>query len=352
MTAAPRSAQPVTEQIAEKIPFLGKIQNLVYGAILSAVAVGIPTAIYVITTQGVYFGKSFKYTWDNLDKLWHVSAIPLIGDWMVRYWDVFRHLFLRDDPEPLLAFALVAVIVVKQLALKDKTPLIDRFLLIPLHMPSRYQSRYTTWRGRRSGTAQFRRADPSLPQILLLPLSILVAAIPGEAVASAIIFPALAFEHSRHQMLGVGPETWWVIILIGVAGGAFAGHSPAVAVGEYLQRYFLGRRLLVAYAAEKIMTALAVGWSIESPQERRESLAIARDQVTAMRSTHPSVVYPPAYRIRYDDLLIARYQPRPRGKVMVVSTWLFVAALLVLAVYGLYVKYIGLKVLDGNFWKP
>jgi hypothetical protein len=317
----------LAEEILPKIPFFGRLKDIGYGVAGTQVAVGIVSALYVLVTQATYFGKSFKYTWDHLDLLWHFHAVPYIGGWLVEYWKVFQHIFLRDAPESVLAYALVVMIFVKVRPLRDKTPFMDR-LLVRLRMPSPYQGRLG------------RHADTSALQFLLLPFSMLLAAIPGE-IASAVIFPGMALAHKYgYHSPWLEPASPWVPIAVGIVGGNFAGHKPAVKAGQDVQKFFLRQRLAVAYTAEQWLTGFENG---------ELSLAEARDKLTSMRGTEPSVLYPDSYRWRYRSMLDKRLPAARKGKGETFAIVAFVLVSVVLAGYGLYVRKWGVA---HGYWMP
>lgn len=328
MAGANVATSRLVEEILPRIPFFGRLKDAAYGVGATQVAVGIVSALYVLITQATYFGKSFKYTWDHLDILWHFHAIPYIGGWMVDYWKDFQHIFLRDAPESVLGYALVVMVLVKVKPLKDKVPVMDR-VLTKLRMPSPYQGRL----GRHEAT--------SARQFLLLPVSMLLAAIPGEIIASAVIFPGMALAHKYgYHSPWLEPTSPWVPIAIGIAGGNLAGHKPAVKAGQDVQRFFLRQRLAVAYRAEQLLTSFADG-DLE--------LAEARDKLTSMRGTEPGVLYPESYRWRYRSMLSKRLPAVMKGKGETFAIVAFVLVSTVLAGYGLYVRKWGVS---HGFWMP
>jgi len=318
----------LAEEILPRIPFFGRLKDTGYAVGGTQVAVGIVSALYVLITQAPYFGRSFKYTWDHLDLIWHFHGIPYIGGWMVDYWKVFQHIFLRDAPESVLAYALVVMIFVKVKPLKDKIPFMDK-VLVKARMPSPYQGRL----GRHEQTSAL--------QFLLLPVSMLLAAIPGEIIASAVIFPGIALAHKYgYHSPWLEPTSPWVPIAVGIAGGNLAGHKPAVKAGQDVQRFFLRRRLAVAYTAEQWLTQFADG---------DMSMDEARDKLTSMRGTEPGVLYPESYRWRYRSMLDKRLPAARKSKGETFAIVAFVLVSTVLAGYGLYVRKWGVT---HGFWMP
>lgn len=335
VTAQPGGRRQITEELLPKIPFWGTLQNLGYSVALTQVAVGIVSALYVLIFQAKYFGKSFKFTWDNLDLLWHFHGVPLIGGWLVAHWDIGRHVYLRDAPESVLAFALVAMVVVKWKNLKARTPFMDR-VLIKLRMPSPYQDRART----RTGLP--RHPDTSPLQFLFLLPSMLIISLPGEILASVAVFGGMALASKQgYHSPWLTPTSPWVPIVIGIAGGALAGHKPAVKAGRDVQRYFLGKRLAATYGAEDILS------DFERAIITQDT---ARDRLTAMRRTSPGILYPVTYQLRYKALLKRREPAQRHSRWAGAATVGFVLILIVLAGYGLYVRKWGIS--HPPFWMP
>jgi hypothetical protein len=319
------------------------LQSLAYSLGLTQWAVGVTAAVYVLLTQARYFGWSAKSYWDGLNAYLHFKAVPYAGTWLFSEWDYARHLYFRHIPEVVIAFAFVAMVVVKVKALKDKTPLTDRVFAF-LHIPTPYQARYR----KRGGEMRSGYATPA--QTVLLPGSMFLASLPGQIVFSVLVFGGMAVAHR----LGYSPP-WlqpdgtvgyghvriaWVPLVIGIGAGLFYGHKPAVLVGATIQRFYVDKRLAVYYAAEKILLTFA---GAQLP------LAAATDAVTGMRRTRPSRLYPWLYRELYETL---RGQHEP---VRSYSLWSAVAfaglvlAVIVLGAYGLYVLHWGVR---HGFWMP
>jgi hypothetical protein len=334
---APATARSAADELLPKLPFFAKAKDTAYFAALTQVAIGVVYALYDLITQGKYWGFSLKGSWDNLDKIMHLGAIPWgVGHWIVANYDTGRHLYGRGIPETIVGFALVVLVLVKFKPLKDKTPLIHRVLCL-LRMPSPYQYRYKTLRGTP------RHPDTSGLQYLLFIPSMLLMAIPGEIVFSAIIFGGMAIAHRQgYHPEWLNPGSPWVAILIGLGAGAFAGHAPALKPGLDVQRYYLRRRLAVDYAAEDSLDAFAAGVlnpSAPGTLTRDE----ARDQITSMRSAAPPVWYPEAYKWRFRRLLELRAtaEQGSRGRQALIITVSVIGVVLI--AYGLYAKYWGIK---------
>jgi hypothetical protein len=339
MSTAIEVPQSGAEQLAAKVPFLDRIQAIVYSLLVGQWAVGLWSGIYVLVFEAHWFGKSFKYTWDNLNTLWHFKAIPAIGPWLYVHYDIARHVFLRDVPEAILAYAAVAMIITL-LASKEKerTPWLDR-LFVRLHIPSIYQGRFDVKHGPRKG--QRRRSDTSVLQFIFLLPSMLLTAIPGEAIAGAVIFGgmALATKSGYHSQWLV-PTSPWVAVAIGIVGGRFAGHRPAVKAGADIQRYFAGKRLAIRYAADAIMDR-----ALADPSTRDEAV----NQLTGMRRADPSLFYPVTYRRLYARLLAAHAKVRQYSRA---SKWVFGIGLLVVLVIGLWGVYLRKYGISHGFWLP
>lgn len=328
MTAMPAEAAPLAERIVAKIPFWDKLQAIVYSGAVSFWAVGVVAAGYVLVTQAKYFGKSFKYTWDHLNLLWHVHAVPWAGPWLYDHYDTARHIFGRNALESTLAYAFVAMIVPLLVTRqRDKPPLLDK-IMVRLGMPSPYQGDL----GRHPRT--------SVLQYLFLPVSMYVAAIPGFILAGLLLFGGMAILHHYGLALWFTPTSWYVATLIGIAGGRLAGHKPAVKAGLDINRFFLGKRLAISYLADAILVKFA---------EKLISQEQARNELTAMRRTDPGKFYPYSYRLRYQTLLEAHAPVRHYSRWNTVAIIAIVASLVVLGAYGLYVLHYGVK---HGYWKP
>jgi hypothetical protein len=339
--AAPHTA---AEELLPKLPFFAKVKDGGYFVGLTQVAIGIAYSLYILITQAKYFGFSLKGSWDNLDQVMHLGAIPWgIGKFIVANYDIGRHLFGRDIIETLVTYALVVLVLVKFKPLKEKTPFIDRVLCF-LRMPSPYQHRYKTlW------TRKPRHAETSGLQYLFWVPSMLLMAIPGEIVFSAIVFGGMAFAHHQGYHAGwLTPTAVWVPIVIGIGAGAFWGHRPAVKPGLDIQLPRLRRRLGIDYAAEAMLDSYAEGVlnpSAPGALTRDE----ARDQLTSMPSAQPAVWYPEAYKWRFRRLLELR-APAAQGSKWRQALIIVIEVIsVVLIAYGLYAKYWGIK---HGLWIP
>jgi len=343
MTAAEAVDVPQSgaESLAAKVPFWDKAQSVIYSVIAGQWAVGLWSGIYVLVLQAHYFGKSLKYDWDHLNVLWHFHGIPLIGSWLSAHYDIARHIFLRDAPEAILAYAVVAMIITL-LASKEKakTPWLDR-QFVKLHIPSIYQGRFDYRHGPHKG--QRRRADTSPLQFIFLLPSMLLTAIPGEAIISVIIFGGIALAHGRgYHSPWLEPTSPWVSPVIGIAGGRFAGHRPAVKAGADINRYFIGKRLAVTFSADGIIASLLAVPPQMSPDD-------PRDKRTRMRRADPSLWYPVSYRRMYDYLLSTRAKVRHYSRW---SKWVFGLGLLIALAIGLWGVYLRKYGISHGFWLP
>jgi hypothetical protein len=348
MTAAVVPQRSGAEQLAGKIPFWDRAQSLAYSVIAGQWAVGFWSGIYVLVFQAHWFGKSLKYTWDHLNMLWHFKAIPVIGTWMYDNYDLGRHIFLRDAPEAVLAYAVVAMIItwlamkkyqvslIRKLLIRfglakapeRKIPRIQR-VIVRLGMPSIYQE------------DMGRHPDTSPLQYLFLLPSMLAASLVGEIPAAAVIFGGMAFAHHQgYYSPWLEPTSPWVPIVIGIIGGKVFGHVPAVKAGFDAQRFYLGKRLSVSYAADAILTGF-----------RRDEISQdkARNELTGMRRADPSLWYPASYRLLYDQLLKAHAKVRQYGWLSTATFALFVILFVVIGGWGVYLRKYGIS---HGFWLP
>lgn len=326
MTAA--TAQPPLV-VATKSGLVNTFQTLVYSAGLGQLAVGFWSGAYVLIFQAHYFGKSFKYTWDHLFRIWHFGAIPGIGHWLLDHETIARHLFARDVPEAVLGYALVAMIVpILVTKRKDEPPLLDK-IMVRIGMPSPYQEQLG------------RHPDTSALQYLFLLPSMLLAMLPGVIITSAVIFLGVALAHQVGYNTGWLTSTaWWIPIAVGIAGGRLAGHKPAVKAGQDIQRFNLDKRLALYYRAENLMGAFG---------SHQLTMDQALPRLTRMRRLDPAWYYPFSYRDRYSDLL-ARHRPvRHYGLGSSIGIRLTVALVLIVGLWGVYLRKYGI---GHGFWLP
>lgn len=348
MSAVAAPSQSAAEVLAGKIPFWDRVQSLGYSYIAGQWAVGFWSGLYVLITQAHYFGRSFKETWDNLAVIWHMGAIPWVGHFIVENADLARHIFFRDAPEAVLAYAVVAMIIT-WLAMKKYQPSLVRRLLMKLHlageperkipliqkaivklgMPSIYQE------------DMGRHPDTSTAQYIFLIPSMLLAALPGETIMAAIIFGGIAFAHHHgYYSPWLEPTSPWVSPLIGIAGGKAFGHVPAVKAGYDAQRFYLGKRLAVNYRADQILDNF-----LADPTTHVK----ARNELTAMRRADPSILYPASYRHLYDRLLARHAAVRRYGKLSTLTFALGILVFVVIGAWGVYLRKYGI---GHGFWMP
>jgi hypothetical protein len=314
----------IATDVLDKLPILSKIKDLVYAGVLGQWAVGFWSALYVLIFQAHYWGKSFKYTWG------HFKAVPGIGPWMYAHYDVARHVFLRDAPEAILGFALVAMIIpVIATKKRDKPPLLDR-IAVRLGMPSPYQGQMG------------RHPDTSTLQYLLLLPSMLVASVPGLLISGLAVFGSMAVIP---ELFGVHsawftPTSPWVAVVIGLIGGKFAGHKPAIKAGADVQKFYLGKRVALSRAADKILGQFRDGLISQDN---------ARNQLTAMPGIDPGRIYPEVYRHRFRAMV---KQDQPARKYSFVSTLVLLiltALFIVIGGWGVYLRKYGIS---HTFWMP
>lgn len=349
MTTAPvTSGQSAAEVFAEKIPFWDRAQSLLYSVVAGQWAVGFWSGAYVLITQAHYFGKSFKNTWDNLAEIMHLGAVPGIGHFLVANFDLARHIFFRDAPEAVLAYAVVAMIIT-WLAMKKYQPSLARKLLHRMHLVGEYQPKiplvqkamvrlgmpsiYQEDMGRHAGTSP-------LQYLFLIP-SMLIAALPGEIVAAVIIFGGMAVAHHHgYHSPWLEATSPWVSVVIGIVGGKAFGHAPAVKAGYDAQRFYLGKRLAVNYAADEVLL------NFKQDLITRGS---ARNELTRMRRADPAIWYPASYRHLYNRMVEGRAAIRQYGKVSTVTFALFVVLFVVVGGWGVYLRKYGIA---HGFWMP
>jgi hypothetical protein len=357
------STSRITEEILPKIPFFGRIKDIGYSVGVSQYAVGVMSAVYIVIWQGTYWGFSLKPYWDGANNYLHFKAIPWTGPFLYDNWDIGRHLFFRDALESVLAYALVVMVIVKikplyapglgykirrRLGLakpwdpsRRKIPLVHQVLGF-CHMPTPYQGDMIRWLHRPGRVRRTRSAQTTPLQYLMLLPSMFLASVPGMAVMAAIVYGGMAYAHHRgYHSPWLTPESPWVPIAVGVAGGNAFGHLPAVKAGQDVQKYFLRMRLAVAYFAEELL---------RRHHDDEITLDQARDEITALRSTKPGKLYPDVYRARY-DLLKSRNEPADRGtRLEIFSVLAFVFVVTLLAGYGLYARKWAIP--HNNLWIP
>jgi hypothetical protein len=334
------STRGTAEALIGKIPLWGKIQNILYSVALIQWATGIVTAVYVIIIDWTWFGYSFHNTWNNLNTLWHVRAIPWIGTFLYENWALARHLYYRNLQETVLSYAFVSMIIVAisvKPKLRGRVPWTHK-LLVKMGMPSPYQSQL----GRHPDTS-------GLQYLFLLP-SMIICELPGIIVFSAVVFGGMAIGHRLgydpawfrpEGTIGIGTvQIPWVTIVVGLGAGHFYGRLPAVKAGQDIQRRYLDVRLAMRYRAGEILNQAIKGTVDEDA---------ALNALTALPRTRPPELYPATYRHWYDALLKAHAPARPRSKWATAASRLTVTLCVLLGIYGIYIQRYGIHA--GHFWE-
>jgi hypothetical protein len=326
--------------LLRKLTLGEKLQNLVYSVLGGHAGVALVSAVYVLVLQAKYFGFSLKYSWDHLPQAWHMTQLHIfgwgLGPWLETHWTVARHYYGRNIPEGVVGLSIILIILAKAKPVTGKPGPVDR-ALVRLGFPSHYQ-----W-------LMGRHERASGLQIVLLPVTMLIAALPGVIVSSVIILGGTALLHRYGYHLNVAAPRWtvaytagsvWQPLVIGACGGWLFARKSVSKVADDVQLHFLEIRLKVAYAADKILQAFRDGGM---------TLAAARDALTPMKRTQPVKAYPPVYRIRYQALLDAEVRPEQHGRGTTVLMAAVLVVLPVLTAYGLYVRYWGAK---HGLWVP
>jgi hypothetical protein len=131
-----------------------------------------------------------------------------------------------------------------------------------------------------------------------------------------------------------------VPIAIGIAGGKFAGHKPALKAGADVQHFYMGKRIVLANAADQILTQFREGLI---PQDS------ARDQLTRMPRTSPSMWYPEVYRALYRQLISKGAPVRRYSVASTIGLVAFVTVFVVCGGWGVYLRKYGI---GHGFWMP
>jgi hypothetical protein len=327
--------------VLRKLTLGEKLQNLLYSVLGAHAGVALVSAVYVLVLQAKYFGFSLKYSWDHLPQAWHMTHLKVLGwslgPWLEAHWTVARHYFGRNIPEGVVGLSIILIILAKAKPVTGQPSWLDR-LFVRLGFPSHYQG------------MMGRHERASGLQIVLLPVTMLIAALPGVIVSSVVIFGGTALLHRYGYHLKVAaPPRWtvaytagsvWQPLVIGAFGGWFFARKSVSKVADDVQLHFLEIRLAVAYAADEILQAFRDGGM---------TLAAARDALTRMKRTEPVKAYPPVYRIRYQALLAAEVRPEAHGRGTTILMAAVLVILPVLTIYGLYVRYWGAK---HGLWVP
>jgi hypothetical protein len=272
---------------------LGSLQTLLYVVIAVHIGVWIVSALYYDITQVRYVvaGHQLMYLkpgWDHLPKYFGLHSYS--------WWTTVRH-NIRNVYEGLLGGLLGMAVGIRWKAPKPATR-IDN-LLVKLHVPSRHQQRRTT---------------PL--QLILSPLTVSLAGLPGFAVALAVVKGgAWFFDHYHvvvHWPTVAVPHvavvqdylaTWqWQYQLVGLVAGLFYGRKAFFKVAEDIQLFFIERRV-------------AAG--------RR-----------------PGRIYPMNYRLRYEQVLTETGgQVEKHGAWISILMPIVLVIGLLLTIDGIYVRF-------------
>jgi hypothetical protein len=319
--ASPR----VPNLVVPRLSAADRLQNLVYSVVGGHAGVWIVSAVYFLVFEAKYrvFGTTIwlKHGWDNLP-----ANIGLSGSWLDQHWDTIRHLYFRNVPEGILGLLLILAVLARAKPVGEPGRL--DALLVRLHFPSHHQG-------------QLGRPERVTPlQVILSPITVLLASLPGVIVGSLLIYgvPPLLRHLGLQPLAGFHPPAWtdaylaghsWQPLAIGALGGWFYGRKAFSKVADDVQLFFVERWLNRAYAADAILGKLTSG---AISQEE------ARDELTQLRATRPSRIYPPAFRRRYRVLLTAGVTAEKHGRWVSFLMPLVVLILTVLAVFGAYIR--------------
>jgi hypothetical protein len=321
----PATARTALNLVLPKLSAADRLQNLVYSIAGGHAGVWIVSAIYVLIFQARYhvFGKTIwlKHGWDNLP-----ANAGMRGSWLDMHWDTIRHLYFRNIPEGILGLLLILAVLAKAKPVKQPSRL-DK-LLVRLGFPSHHQGQL----------GRHERVSPL--QVILSPLTVLLASLPGVIIGSLLIYglPLLLRHYGLHPLNGLHPPSWadaylaghsWQPLAVGALGGWFYGRKAFSKVADDVQLFFIERWLDRAHAADAILGRLKSG-SITQAE--------ARDELTELRATRPSRIYPPAFRHRYRALLSAGVTAEEHGRWISILMPLVVLILAVLAVFGGYIR--------------
>jgi hypothetical protein len=320
-----QAAQPVPKLAKPRLTLADIGQNLVYSVIGGHAGVWIVSALYVLVFEAKYrvFGTTIwlKHGWDNLP-----GNIGLGGSWIDQHWETIRHLYFRNVPEGILGLLLILVILAKDKPVGPPDRL-DR-LLVKLRFPSHHQGMLG------------RHGRVSALQVILSPVTVLLASLPGVIVGSLLVYglPTLLHHNGIHLLSGWHPPSWsqaylaggsWQPLVVGALGGWFFGRRSFSKVADDTQLFFIERWLDRAYAADAIIGKFEAG-----SLTRNE----ARDELTRLRATRPGRLYPPRFRHRYEAMLSASAAVEEHGAWISILMPLVVFVLTVLALFGAYIR--------------
>ncbi len=324
-TTASQAAQPLPKLAMPRSTLADLGQNVVYSVIGGHAGVWIVSALYVLLFEARYrvFGVTIwlKHGWDNLP-----AKIGLGGSWLDQHWDTIRHLYFRNIPEGILGLLFILVVLAKAKPV-GKPGRLDK-LLVRLRFPSHHQGQLG------------RPERVSAPQVILSPVTVLLASLPGVIVGSLLVFggPVLLRHFGVHLLPGLHPPSFaraylaggsWQPLAVGALGGWFFGRKSFSKVADDVQLFFIERWLGRAYQADSIIGEFEAG---------RVTRNQARDQLTRLRATRPGRLYPPTFRHRYQALLDANVAVEEHSRWIAIVMPLVVAVLAILALFGAYIR--------------
>ena len=272
---------------------LGRVQTLIYVVIAVHIGVWIASALYYDITQVRYVigGHQIlylKHGWDYLPGNLGIHSYP--------WWTAVRH-NIRNVYEGLLGGLLGMVVGIRWKPAKPAAKFDN--LLVKLHFPSRHQQRRTT---------------PL--QVILSPLTVSLAGLPGFAVALAAVLGGSWIFHHFHlvvhppavtlphvALLHTYLATWqWQYQLVGLAAGLFYGRKAFFKIAEDIQLFFIERRIAT--------------------------------------NRRPGRIYPWNYRVRYDQVMAETGGTVPRhGRWVSVFMPVVVLIGVLLTADGIYVRF-------------
>jgi hypothetical protein len=319
------ASSQVPNVVLPRLSAADRLQNLLYSIAGGHAGVWIVSAIYVLIFEAKYrvFGVTIwlKHGWDHLP-----ANIGLSGSWLDQHWDTIRHLYFRNIPEGILGLLLILTILARGKPV-GKPGRLD-VLLVRLRFPSHHQGQLG------------RHERVSALQVILSPVTVLLASLPGVIVGSLLIYglPPLLHHFGVHPLAGFYPPSWadaylsghsWQPLAVGALGGWFYGRKAFSKVADDVQLFFIERWLTRAHAADAILRRLATG-AISQTE--------ARDELTELRATRPSRIYPPAFRNRYRALLAADVAPEAHSRWISFLMPLVVLILALLTIFGAYIR--------------
>jgi len=322
---ASQAAQPLPKLAMPRSTPADLGQNLLYSVIGGHAGVWIVSALYFLLFEAKYrvFGHTIwlKHGWDHLPQ-----NMGLGGSWLDQHWETIRHLYFRNIPEGILGLLLILVVLAKAKPV-GKPGRLDK-LLVRLRFPSHHQGQLG------------RHERVSAPQIILSPVTVLLASLPGVIVGSLLVYglPVLLRHAGVNLLPGLHPPSFaraylaggsWQPLAVGALGGWFFGRKSFSKVADDVQLFFIERWLGRAYEADAVIGEFEAG---------RVTRTEARDQLTRLRATRPGRLYPPTFRHRYRALLDANAAVEEHGAWISILMPLVVAVLVILALFGAYIR--------------